>query len=106
MEGTELGLNRAMEHLGGIQEVIDDLGLLDVALMHDLETADALEVLEHLAAAVNRPAVRGVVHGVVLGVGVIAHVDGHLGIEILADESSRMMAMTIPAGPTFFCTPA
>ena len=85
-EGTELGLNGAMEHLGGIQEVIDDLGLLDVALMHDLETADALEVLEHLAAAINRPAVRGVVHGVVLGVGVIAHVDGHLGIEILADE--------------------
>ena len=75
-----------MEHLGGIQEVIDDLGLLDIALVHLLETADALEVLEHLAAAVNRPAVRGVVHGIVLGVGVVAHVDGHLGIEILADE--------------------
>ena len=66
---TELGLHACRgKHLEE-SEVIDDLGLLDVALMHDLETADALEVLEHLAAAVNRPAVRGVVHGVVLGVG-------------------------------------
>ena len=85
-ERAELRLDRAVEHLGGIQEVIDDLGLGDVALVHLLETADALEILEDLAAAVDRPAVGGIVHGAVLGVGVIAHIDRHLGIEVFADE--------------------
>ena len=75
-----------MEHLGGVKEVVEDLCLVEVALVHLLKPADALEVLEHLAAAVDRPAVRRVVHGAVLGVGVVAHVDGHLGVEVLADE--------------------
>ena len=54
--------------------------------MHLLQAADALEVLEHLAAAVDGPAVGGVVHGAVVSVGLIAHVDGHLGVDVLADQ--------------------
>ena len=54
--------------------------------MHLLQAADALEILEHLAAAVDRPAVGGVVHGAVVGMGLVAHVDGHLGVDVLADQ--------------------
>ena len=65
-EGTELGLNGAMEHLGGIQEIIHHLGLVDVPPFHLLQAADALKVLEDLAAAVDRPAVGGVVQACLL----------------------------------------
>ena len=85
-QAAELRLHGALEHLGLIQEVIDDLGLGDVALVHLLQAADALEILEHLAAAVDRPAVGGVVHGAVVGMGLVAHVDGHLGVDVLADQ--------------------
>jgi len=53
--------------------------------VHFLKTADGLEVLEHLAAAVDGPAVRGVVHGAVVGVRAVLQIDGQTG-EILADE--------------------
>ena len=45
-ERTELGLDGAAEHLGRIQEVIEHLRLVEIALVHLLETADALEVFE------------------------------------------------------------
>ena len=59
--------------------------------MHFLEAADALQVLEDLAAAVDRPAVRGVVHRACARVGAVLQVDGKIGQivtdEILADDA-------------------
>ena len=45
------------DSLGGIQKIVHHLCLGNVPLFHLLQTADALKVLEDLAAAVNRPAV-------------------------------------------------
>ena len=85
-QAAVLGHHGALEQLGGIQEVIDDLGLGDVALFHFLQTADAQQILEHLAAAVDGPAVGGVVHAVVVGMGLILHVNGGLGIQVVPDQ--------------------
>ena len=85
-QAAVLGHHGALEQLGGIQEVIDDLGLGDVALLHLLQAADAQQILEHLAAAVDGPAVGGVVHAVVVGMGLILHIDGGLGIQVVPDQ--------------------
>ena len=53
--------------------------------MHFLETTDGLQVLEDLAAAVDRPAVRGVVHGACARVRAVLQVDGQIR-QIVADE--------------------
>ena len=84
-QAAVFGNDGALEHLGRIEEVIEDLGLFDVALLHRAEAADLLEVLEDLAADVDRPAVRRVVHGAGVGVGLILQIDGQVG-QIVADE--------------------
>ena len=81
-EGAELFVHGAGEHLGGIQEIVHHLGLVDVPPFHLLQAADALKVLEDLAAAVDCPAVGGVVHGAIVSVGLIAHVNGRLGVQL------------------------
>ena len=45
-QGAVLLADGADEHLGLIQEVIEDLGLLDVDLLHGLQAADGLQVLD------------------------------------------------------------
>mgnify|MGYP000441183941 CR=1 FL=1 len=62
-QAAELRIDSAAEHLGGIQEVIHDLCLLLVDVLHGSQAAEALEVLEDLAADIDGPAVRRVIHG-------------------------------------------
>ena len=75
-----------MEDLGRVEEVVHDLRLILIDARHGFQTAEALEVLKDLAADVNRPAVRCVVHGAGVGMGLVHHVDRGLGVEILTDE--------------------
>ncbi len=85
-ERAVLLLDGAVEQFGGIEEVIHDLRLLLVALRHGFEAAGAEQVLEDLAADVDRPAVRRVVHGAVVRVRVKAQIDRDLRVDVLADE--------------------
>ena len=53
--------------------------------MHLFQTADGLQILEDLAAAVDRPAVRGIVHGACTCMGAVLQVDGKI-LQIVTDE--------------------
>ena len=85
-QGADFLVHGALEELGGIQEVVHHLGLLLVDLVHGLQAADLLQVLEHLAAAVDGPAVGGVVHGAVVGVDLVVHIGGDRGGQIVPDQ--------------------
>ena len=65
--------------------LLEDLCLVEIALVHLFEAADGLEVLEDLAAAVDRPAVRGVVHGAGACVRAVLQVDGQI-LQIVTDQ--------------------
>ena len=85
-QAAALFVYSACEHFGGIQEIVHDLGLVHVPLFHFLQAPDALEIFEHLAAAVDGPAVGGIVHGTVVRVGFVAHVNGRSGVQVLPDQ--------------------
>ena len=93
-EGAVLLPHGPGEELGLVQEVIEDLRLFLIALVHGLQPAVIQEVLEDLAAAVDGPAVGGVVEGVVVRVGLIAHIGGDkfwkiVPQQILPDDDHR-----------------
>ncbi len=54
--------------------------------MNSFQTTQALQILEDLTAHVNGKGIGSVVHGIGICVGVIAHVNGHTGIHIIADQ--------------------
>ena len=85
-ERTELLFNSALEHDRLVQIVIQNLGLALVVFIHCFQTAIVQQIAEHLAAAVDAPAVGGVVHRAVVGMGIITHVYGNLGIQVSADQ--------------------
>ena len=75
-EGAVLLPHGPGEELGLVQEVVEDFRLFLVAFVHRLQAAVIKEVLEDLSAAVDGPAVGRVVEGVVVRVGLIAHIGG------------------------------
>src|SRR5699024_11861531 len=60
-----------------VQEVVENLGLGLVDLLHFRQTADGLEVLEDLTADIHGPAVGGIVHGIGVGMGLVARSEEH-----------------------------
>ena len=76
----------AGEELALVQEVVEDLRLLLVPGVHGLQAALVQQVSEHLAAAVDGPAVGGVVHRTVVGVGLVAEVGGYGLVQIVPDQ--------------------
>ena len=81
----------ALEQLGAVQEVVKDLGLLLIELLHLFQPADVVfDPIQHQLADINRVAGRGVEHGIVVGVGlVVEHGGGEvLGVadQILTDD--------------------
>ena len=76
----------AGEELALVQEVVEDLRLLLVPGVHGLQAALVQQVPEHLAAAVDGPAVGGVVHGAVVGVGLVAQIGGDALGKVVPDQ--------------------
>ena len=71
--GAVLGiLNGGVEQLGIVQIIIEHIGFLLVALFHLFQTADVVfQPFQHQLADVDGIGGRGVVHGAVVGVGLI-----------------------------------
>ena len=61
-ERTEFGLDCSLEELGLIEEIIQYFSLMLIHLIHDLKTADALQILKDLTADIDAPAVGSIIH--------------------------------------------
>ena len=85
-QGAVLLADGALEELGAVQEIIQDGGLLLVVLLHCLQAALLLQPLEDLAADVDAVSGRSVVHGAVVGVGLILQHGGGAGDGVLGDQ--------------------
>ena len=80
-----------MEQLALVEEVIENLRLLLVALLHNLQTAHLFQPLEHLAADIDAVCGRCVVQGIVVRMDLISEHGGGarkhiLGNQILTDN--------------------
>ena len=75
-----------LEQLALVEEIIKDLSLLLVVSLHSLEAAHLLYPLEHLAADVDSIAVRSVVEGIVVSLGLPLEHGGCSGENIVGDE--------------------
>ena len=60
-QAAHRGFHGTGEEFGLVQEIVHDLGFLDIAAVDLFETADGLEILEYLTAAIDGPAVGSVI---------------------------------------------
>ena len=84
--GAILFPNSAGEELALIQKIVQDRSLFRVPLRHGLQTAVGQQILEHLAAAVDGPAVGGVVERIGVCMGLVAEIGGNEFRHIVPDQ--------------------
>ena len=85
-QGAVLLPDSGGEELAPVQEIVQNGGLFFVTLCHGLQSAVGQQVLEHLAAAVDGPAVGGIIKGVGVSVGLVAEIGGDEFRQILSDQ--------------------
>ena len=85
-QGAVLFPDSGSEEFAPVQETVQNGGLFRVALCHGLQTAVVQQILEHLAAAVDGPAVGGIIKGVGVSVGLVAEIGGDEFRQILPDQ--------------------
>ena len=120
---AEVGLKRFTEEYEQVEDIKDaDAVLVRSAKMHDMELPESLLAVARAGAGVNNiPLDRCAEQGIVVFNTPGANANGVkelvfacvlnfiiVGVNSITSSvirSSRMMEMTIPAGPMFFCTP-